>query len=616
MESLIDQAHVLKLAESDEWLKLGYYHRNLLGMRTSRGSASFFLAMNGQDHPKAELDATIRNLFITQERAYPGVLGGESQVPRCQFPARYRWIIKKLSVRASSLPVIHCEHLEKFRTRMGGQSASVVFSSFFLNSPSSSFGHSLLRISRLPGGSPTNERLELLDYGVGYAADANTSNPVVYAFNGIFGLFRGTYSNIPYYYKVREYNDFESRDLWSYELNLTDEESATLVDRIWEIGSTTHAYYYFTFNCSNAILQALEVAAPRFRIMERLKFYVIPSDTIKTLMEVPGLVKRVTYRPSAYSLFRQRIAAMDGVRKNAFNHLMVSNYDPSSLSQLDPSSAVDVLDAGIDYLDFKFPKEVTQRNSPAANFRQNLLLARAAHPIRSRSFLDEAPEAARPDRGHPSGKFGLQYGRERFAGNYSQLNLRFALHDALDPPEGYPEYSQIEMIGLKIRYLNERRRLELEDFNFFRLLSLAPLSEYNHSHSWRGELGGKRIRDVNCNRCVATTAEFGSGYAFHIGSHAIVYTMGEFFGAYSPSFAGPRAHIGVGPDTGLLLNYGKFGSLTDAHYAYQLFGASHNSYELSTELRYNPSSAWSIGIEAQGYTTRDYELSAKTAFFF
>ena len=25
---------------------------------------------------------------------------------------------------------------------------------------------------------------------------------------------------MPYYYKVREYNDYESRDLWEYELEL------------------------------------------------------------------------------------------------------------------------------------------------------------------------------------------------------------------------------------------------------------------------------------------------------------------------------------------------------------------------------------------------------------
>lgn len=40
---------------------------------------------------------------------------------------------------------------------------------------------------------------------------------------------------MPYYRKVKEYGDFESRDLWEYELNLTPEETRFLVSHIWEM---------------------------------------------------------------------------------------------------------------------------------------------------------------------------------------------------------------------------------------------------------------------------------------------------------------------------------------------------------------------------------------------
>jgi hypothetical protein len=39
------------------------------------------------------------------------------------------------------------------------------------------------------------------------------------------GQYPGEYSIMPYYRKVKEYGDFESRDLWEYELNLTPEET-------------------------------------------------------------------------------------------------------------------------------------------------------------------------------------------------------------------------------------------------------------------------------------------------------------------------------------------------------------------------------------------------------
>jgi hypothetical protein len=42
---------------------------------------------------------------------------------------------------------------------------------------------------------------------------ADTANPVLYAFKRLTGLVVGTVKLYPYYYKVREYNDHESRDL-------------------------------------------------------------------------------------------------------------------------------------------------------------------------------------------------------------------------------------------------------------------------------------------------------------------------------------------------------------------------------------------------------------------
>src|SRR5205085_2119317 len=91
---------------------------------------------------------------------------------------------------------------------------------------------------------------DLLDYGVDYSATADTSNPVLYAFKGIFGFFPGTFHIFPYYYKVREYNDYESRDLWEYDLSLTPQQVTMLVAHLYELGATYFDYYYIDENCS------------------------------------------------------------------------------------------------------------------------------------------------------------------------------------------------------------------------------------------------------------------------------------------------------------------------------------------------------------------------------
>ena len=57
-------------------------------------------------------------------------------------------------------------------------------------------------------------------------ANVTVSNGALYAVLGLVGGFTGSWSNLPYYYKVREYNNFEARDLWSYDLNLRPDEVA------------------------------------------------------------------------------------------------------------------------------------------------------------------------------------------------------------------------------------------------------------------------------------------------------------------------------------------------------------------------------------------------------
>src|SRR5690606_26093360 len=122
------------------------------------------------------------------------------------------------------------------------------------------FGHTFLRINRR--NSDLAPRQELLDYGVDFSAGVDTDNAVVYALKGLLGFFPGVFRRIPYYYKVREYNDYELRDLWEYELSLTQREVDLVVAHLWELGSTHFDYYYLTENCSYHVLGALEVARP------------------------------------------------------------------------------------------------------------------------------------------------------------------------------------------------------------------------------------------------------------------------------------------------------------------------------------------------------------------
>ena len=623
LAQLLQQAQKQDISHDLQWRKLLHYEDHWLYGDNSGASEALFLSPIGYNDPEKELEATITAFFSTKEREYPSLnvdldtgKATESQIPRCQFPARFRYLKKKLAIDESKLPPVVCDQVEKFRARMGAKTAFVVFSSFNLSGPSSAFGHSLLRLSRNPPGSTALDQLELLDFGINWAADVTVNNPVLYAVYGLVGLFRGTYSNIPYYYKVREYNDYESRDLWSYELNLTSEEMEMLVDHIWEMGPIYHRYVYFFRNCSNVILTLIEAAAPRYEITKRLKFFVIPPDTIRALGDVPGLVRRIVYRPSGKSTFDARLKLLTPAQTDSLANFVNSDYDTTTLKK---TPSVALVDAALDYMDYKEAKPLAKPESEQSSKRQALLGYRASFHETTPPLHIEVPNERRPDLTHPSSKFSVLSGYEQNVKNFVQINSRFSLHDQLDPPLGMPRFSQIELIGVKMRYLTDQNHLEVEDLNAFRILSINPLERFNQGMSWKFQFGARRFRDQNCDRCFGGEILGGSGYAFQITNDFVAYSLLEAGPAYAPLFARSKVRMGAGPLAGFFFMPGgfqsHFGVGASADYHYLAFAAVDHEFQAKLDVRYNFNQRWSLGVLGE-VESQIKEVTGGLAWFF
>src|SRR6185503_11289882 len=111
---------------------------------------------------------------------------------------------------------------------------------------------------------------------------------------GLTGGFPGRFYVMPYYVKVQEYSNIESRDLWEYQLALSPEQVRRLVMHAWETRSTHFDYFFFTRNCSYYLLTLLEAAAPELHLIDQFPGHVIPSDTVRAVLKQPGLVVRTT----------------------------------------------------------------------------------------------------------------------------------------------------------------------------------------------------------------------------------------------------------------------------------------------------------------------------------
>ena len=598
VEGLIARARAEHLAGDVTWLRLGHYRRGLFGgWKSQADGMDFFLSESGKTDPAAELDATLRGVFgllkLSAEQAERHV-----QPPPCRFPARAAWLFSKLQFDPAQLPDEQCPRLSEYMQKLQPAAAVLVFSSYYLNNPASAFGHTFLRIQK--GGDVPPADRELLDHGVDYSATADTDNPLFYAFKGLTGFFRGVFHLFPYFYKVREYNDYESRDLWEYELNLTPQQLAMLAAHIFELGSTYFDYYYLDENCSYHVLAALETVSPELHLLDGLKLPVIPADTIKALYANPGLVKRVQYRPSLATQFQARIAGMSSAE--------LSLVDKLASEPLAGAPSVAQLDAAADLIDIRYAKELPfQPDGKGGKLKQKLLERRAGLRVPSPELVVPPPVDKRPDLGHGSGRASLQGGYSDAQGGFGALGFRLALHDLADPPAGYPELSQIEFLPGSLRFYERTRSLELESLALVEAVSLHAISSFDPQFSWRMSVGAHRIRDAGCAACLAGDAVIGSGGAISFLSEAVaIFAMLDVEVEGSRTLRGiDGAHwlrAGAGPWGGLRLRLAPTLLATaTAQWRYFPLAAVRTGWQAEGTLRWAPFSRLALSLEGRRF---------------
>jgi len=558
-EPYIRSAQTMHLERDLTWLRLGHWRANVSGGFTSEADGeAFFLASDGKHDPPAELAATLRAYFVIGP-----VKGGDDEHALCRFPARLMWLQEKLGIDLSRLPARQCTKLGHYWDRTRPKGATLVFSSYYLNNPASAFGHTFLRINR-DDPYAVGGRRELLDYGVDYSAAVTNDNALVYGLKGLTGLYPGRFNIYPYFYKVREYNDYESRDLWEYDLALTPKQVTMLTLHLWELGSTYFAYYYMTENCSYHILGALEVVDPKLKLLDKLKFPVVPIDTVKSLMRSPGLVASVHYRPSMRSQFRRRIEHLDEGSLTMITQLVAQPNAPFTSEVASPTARVHVLDAALDLVDVRYAKDILKgTGSEGAKIKQRLMERRASILVASVDDEGTAPKQ-RPDQGHGSRRVVLATGLSSAdqGSGYYELGYRLALHDLSDAPTGYPELAQIEFLPLRLRMwpgVSGYRALQLEDIALISVLSLTPQNRFDRQISWRVRAGGERLRDAGCNDCFVASVELGGGVAFASVNEAVsVFLMVNnslLSGPHLDGIANAPIRFGIGPWGGARLRW-------------------------------------------------------------
>lgn len=520
---------VPEAARERPWLALLHYKRG----ESQADGPGFFLSPRGKKDPAAELQADLDAFASTAPV-------DRDQTAQCRFPARYFWAKRRFGL---TMPDQRCPRFEEWRDTLDAGSVTLVFADAFLANPSSMYGHTFLRLRRRRGDQP------LLDYTINFAGNPDTDNALFYAFKGIFGLFPGTYSTMPYYMKIQEYSHIESRDLWEYDLALSSETVDQLVRHAWELGSTWFDYYFFSENCSYQLLALIDGAEPDLRLSDSFGFGTIPADTVRAVLRRPGLVAARRYRPSHVNemlALRSKVPEADLPLVDR-----VGRLDTTALPELAALSKRDqaaVLDAGYDYLRYRDGFS----DKPAAEER-SLLVARGK--------LGEPPTEAQPapphplEDGHETFRVGLGAGVSTW-GLFQEVSIRPALHDLAADVRGYSEGSQLEMGAVQARFDDRQNLPYLERLALVDIVSLTPWDRWVKKPSWHVFAGADQAKELNRAPVDSLVGEVkpGGGLSFapDLPLRPLLYGFADAEVQQSRNIP-QKWRVGGGPSGGLLL---------------------------------------------------------------
>lgn len=514
-DELIAHAHSLKLSQTRYWHLLMHSPKD----ESEIDDEAFFIAQDGKNNLAAELDETIRHLNEDTNRSDESLF--------CRFPARRAWLEHELN---ASFGVGECHAYDALVAKMDPQKVTLVFPTAHINSPASMFGHTFLRID-------SSMESKLMSYAINYAAQTDETNGITFAYKGLFGGYLGFYSMLPYYEKLKEYRDSESRDVWEYDLNLTPDEVMAMVRHIWELQRINSWYFFFDENCSYHMLWLAEIARPSVRLRDHFTYHVIPPQTVRAFEE-EGLVSTKHFRPSK----RTKLLAYE----QQLTPSLIQEVKALASGELKPQEKVFTFDdryaleaaaelVEYDYIEGRITKEVYAK-------RYHELLTKRAM-LGQGEILSIAPKS-NPDTAHHAARVSVAQGwfHQR---SPLLIGWRPAFHDLSEDDTGHLGGAQIEFLDAQAGI--DHDKLSLEKLTVLSLASITPVSPFFKPFSWRMKSGWDR--EYGTDRLSFVT-RVGAGAA--IGDDRVF----GYFLSEPEVRLGFNADIGIGFTAGCGLNWG------------------------------------------------------------
>ncbi|MBD3652349.1 DUF4105 domain-containing protein [Kangiella sp.] len=524
----LSEQELNQLSHSRTWLNLLHYEEDSSspsGFTSAIHNPAFFISNSGKTEPQQELIATIDAFTGDSSQA-------QLKQYHCQFPARLLWLRTQLGNDFAKEKILNgCEEYREW-TRQGSiNSISIVYATGYLGNPASFYGHTLLKFN----SSEENKNTHLLDSSLNYGAIVpDNENPVVYILKGLFGGYDAGFTQIEFYFHEGNYGEGELRDMWEYELNLSQNEVDLLVAHSWEVLRKEYTYYFLKENCAYRMAELFSII-DGLDVVPDGQFWTYPQDVVQLLpsLERNGekIVKDIYKYPSRQTRLYNKYSQLSFDEKKHVEAAIdsTSYLNSTNFESLSTQGKHRVLDTLLDYYQIIEDSEEEQANKAY----QAVLSARFKVEKGQSNFEKKYNKQSGPHSGRKPSLISLGTVNHEAWGQYETIRLRPAYYDSLDASSAHIGFSQLSMGELGLIHHDGSYALDyLDVINIQSINSKATGLPQDGGSPWNLRVGWERDT-FSCIDCSLFKIQGDMGYSIAISEDFVI--AGYFGGGLQES---------------------------------------------------------------------------------
>ncbi|MBD5778132.1 DUF4105 domain-containing protein [Pelagicoccus sp. NFK12] len=533
IEQLILDAQDQSLHEQRTWRRLLHFRDG--AKKSEIKSEEFFLSAAGKSDPQAELEATLRAYFVSDEEK-------PNNSARCRFPARYYWLSKYIDLPGYDPRASDCPRFNRWALLDKVDSISLYLVSGYFGNPASTFGHSLLKLNT----SDKSGESDFFDLTINFGAMVPEGELIpLYVFRGLTGGYDAGFSDQYYYTQDRVYTRTEFRDIWDYRLNLTEEERTLLILHIWEIIGKKFTYYFLKQNCAYRIADLVDLVVEE-PILTNANAWYVPVELFHRIVEIdekriqsgqPRLIEQIETIPSNQRNLYHSLAGLSEEERQAVFETIKQKEDTdfSKIKKLGPSGQARALDSLLAYQQYLKAGEGPEASEERKAAIRAILIQRLQLPKSNSANKTKPSLPMTPTQGSRPMLLAAGVGSDSSDDLYFKADWTAFSQDSLSPNS--LEGGELVALSASIGWSEEDVFLDSLEFIRVTKLNTPPLSIPGEpKSSWQLRIATDRV-DVDGGDALDWNSTFGYGRAWKFGNstrfrallHGELHSVGEEF---------------------------------------------------------------------------------------